>query len=255
MRLIALTDISDSIGTIRKGSAFICNNRLHADNLIAGKLAAPEETLRTWGEENGMDWRGMTVAILASGPSLSEEQCETVRAWREASDKRRVIVINTTYQRAPWADVLYACDAPWWHEYYDQASTESRGQLWTQDKVAAQKYKTLKLIPSFPGAGLSRKSGQINQGGNGGYQAIGLAHQAGAKRIILLGFDMHAKGGKHWHGDHPRGLNKRLPFADWIAKYQQLAIDLKAEGVEVVNATPDSALPWFPKASIEDALV
>ena len=251
MRLVALADISDSIGTIRKGSVFVCNNRMYRENLIACKQAVPEHG-RSWGEENGLDWRGLTAVILASGPSLTEHQCEIVKTARFMRPLR-VIAINTTYQRAPWADILYACDLPWWVEYHDKAKSEFRGQFWTQDENAAKKYG-LRYIRSVNSPGLSKQAGTIHQGGNGGYQAIGLAVQAGAKRIVLLGYDMHARGGKHWHGDHPKSLNKRLPFADWIKRYEVLAADLSAAGVEIVNCSPDSVLACFQKGSIETAL-
>ena len=57
-------------------------------------------------------WEGETVVCLASGPSLTPADVEYVRG------KARVIVINTTVLLAPWADVLYACDARWWQWHH-----------------------------------------------------------------------------------------------------------------------------------------
>jgi hypothetical protein len=65
------------------------------------------------------EWVGETAAILASGPSLTREQCEAVRG------KAKVIAVNNQAidtdcdgvrvpAMAPWADVLYAADAKWW---------------------------------------------------------------------------------------------------------------------------------------------
>jgi hypothetical protein len=70
--------------------------------------------------------------------------------------------------------------------------------------------------------------------------------------MILLGFDMH---GDHWHGKH-EGLPNPNPalFADWIQRFAVLATDLEAEGVEVVNCSPGTALRCFPTADLETAL-
>src|SRR5690348_256930 len=55
-------------------------------------------------------WTGSHVVCIASGPSLTADQCEQVRKWRQEEtqeqEKRRVIVVNTTYQIALWADAL-----------------------------------------------------------------------------------------------------------------------------------------------------
>lgn len=96
--------------------------------------------------------------------------------------------------------------------------------------------------------------------GNSGAQAINLATLAGARRLILIGFDM-CKGevdGKpdqvHWHGDHPRPLNNAPSFERFIEGMGKMAADLHADGIEVVNCSAKSALPYWPKRSLEDAL-
>lgn len=61
-------------------------------------------------------WDGEKAAIMASGPSLSDGQIEAVRAVHEPG-QCRVIVTNKTYERAPWADVLYASDGPRWERF------------------------------------------------------------------------------------------------------------------------------------------
>lgn len=198
-------------------------------------------------------WNGATVAIMASGASLSVEQCECVRAWRdERPEKRRAIAINTTFRRAPWADVLYACDWAWWQVYHDEVQKTFAGELWTQDDFAAKEYG-LHFIRSENARGLSRTPDVIHQGANSGYQAIGLAHQAGAKRIVLLGYDMR---GGHWHGDHPARLNRTQNFNNWLANFVDLAADLANAGVTVVNASTSSetVLRCFPLVELDEAL-
>jgi hypothetical protein len=201
-----------------------------------------------------LQWPGATVVILASGPSLIPEQCADVSNWRAElnTSARRVIAVNTTFRRAPWADVLYACDAPWWRVHIDEVREGFTGALWTQDKEAAREFG-LNHIESTRLPGLGKRPGLIHQGGNGGYQAINLAYQAGAKKIVLLGFDMK---GTHWHGAYTNGLANTAGhlFATWLKNFEGMAADLALGGIEVLNATPDSALKSFPAVGLEQAL-
>lgn len=243
MRLTALKTIPDYVGEIKQGRTFLCTDEEHAQSLIRRGYAEPESD--KW---DGLQWPGETVFIFASGPSLTAEQCEAVR------DRGRTIAINTTFRLAPWADVLYACDGLWWDQYIEEVRESFKGQLWTLDAEAKRKHG-VNRIESRPAPGLGKQKGVIHQGQNSGYQAINLAYQARAKRIILLGFDMKSQGKKkHWHGDHPGRLNHPLPYATWIKAFEKLAADLKAEKVEVLNATPGSALTCFPQVSLDECL-
>jgi len=149
--------------------------------------------------------------------------------------------------------VLYACDGSWWKKYIDSVREVFKGELWTQDKEAAEQYKLSRVSgANKPGLG---RNWLIHFGGNGGYQVINLVYHFGAKKIILLGYDMQRTDGKsHHHGDHPGELNRSLNFKEWIKKFNALAPELCAEGVEVINATRKTALDCFRKIKLEDAL-
>ena len=125
--------------------------------------------------------------------------------------------------------------------------------MWTQDYPASQKYG-LYRIDGDKANGLGR--GKVHYGANSGYQAINLAYLFGAKKIILLGLDCKRGENKkaHWHGDHPGPLNKDMPIKTWLKSFPKLAEDLKTEGVEVINATRDTALECFSKIQLEVAL-
>jgi uncharacterized Rossmann fold enzyme len=91
-----------------------------------------------------------------------------------------------------------------------------------------------------------------------------LAYHFGARRIILLGYDMQHTGGKrHWHPDYPSGavingevvrMDNATPVINWRGRFSALARDLERESVEVVNATRTSALRCFPQMKLEAAL-
>lgn len=148
---------------------------------------------------------------------------------------------------------MYACDGDWWDENIGEVLSKFEGELWTQDFNASEKFG-LNRIEGESEKGLGKD--KIHFGANSGYQMVNLAYLFGAKKIILLGFDMKRGENKksHWHGDHPGALNKSMPINKWIQNFNPLASDLKAEGVTVINATRDSDLECFERQKLEVAL-
>jgi hypothetical protein len=192
-------------------------------------------------------WNGRTVAILASGPSMSAETAELVR-----NKSLPTIVINTTFHLAPWADMLYAADNKWWTFHRKKALAFS-GLKVTCD--AATTYPEVLLLRNAGREGFEPKRDAIRTGGNSSYQALHIAVQAGAKRVLLFGVDMKG-GGKHWHGQHPDGLGSTSPatYPDWIKEFTKLSDILRRGGVKVINATPGSAMQCFDIQTPEQAL-
>jgi len=85
---------------------------------------------------------------------------------------------------------------------------------------------------------------------NTGAAAVNLAMILGARRVFLLGFDMHlSKDGKaNWHSQLNKRSNKNV-YADFLEGFMQLSIALKS-GVfncEIINVTDNSDLDLFPK--------
>lgn len=97
---------------------------------------------------------------------------------------------------------------------------------------------------------------EVGWGGNSGFQALNLAVNFGARRIILIGYDMQIANGVHWHGRHGSGLNNPAEsnVRAWRRHFGSIAGHLADLGVEVVNASRETALTCFPRARIEDAL-
>lgn len=105
--------------------------------------------------------------------------------------------------------------------------------------------------------GLSFDPKVLHTGGNSGYQAINLAVLLGAKKILLLGYDMSKPNGRsHWHGDHPEGMNNPEDghFKRWKEAFATILPDLEKAGVEVVNCTDGSELNCFRRASLESEI-
>lgn len=125
--------------------------------------------------------------------------------------------------------------------------------LWTQSQRSAKRYD-LRHWPGESKAGLGKT--KIHFGSNSGYQAVNLAYLLGAKKIILLGYDMQTDGDQvHFFGKHPYHQRSGSPsnslMKDWCEKFVALARDLKLEGVEVINATRKTALTAFDHQELE----
>src|SRR5690606_22951346 len=177
--------------------------------------------------------RWHSVVCIASGPSLTADDCEKARAWRSQGRGRAVVVTNTTFQLCPWADALYAMDRAWWNKYRAQVAAGFRGECLT----SAQ---------NVPGA----KTVIFRQGGNSGAGAMSLAEHFGARRIILLGYDCQYTGGKaHWHGNHPKGLGNAASLPKWQAQFAEMAGHLAH--CHIINCSRHTALPFWPRQRLE----
>lgn len=187
-----------------------------------------------------------TAIVIASGPSASEADLSLIKGWP-------VIVVNDCFRLYPGADILYACDHQWW-DIHHKDTKGFAGERWTQCRQTAQKYD-LSHIAGEPGAGFSTRRGLIFFNWNSGAQAMQLAWQLGAGRLILIGFDLGPiKGKVHWFGDHPRGLINDSPWQMFEGAFEIMATDCRKLGIEVINTSMASRLRCFPRMPLAEAL-
>lgn len=201
-------------------------------------------------------WPGETCVVLGAGPSLTAEQCEQVRG------RARVIAVNNTGidtvdsftgelipARAPWADVLFASDAKWWREYQVRAMKFAGLKVTC---VNGLRWDGLHNLAFSPRAPFDDRPTHLVSGGNSGYQAVHLAAHFGARRILLLGFDMREVNmRRHYFGNHPPPCNSKGRFDRWIRNFRSLAAYLETKGVALINCTPGSALTGMKRSTLE----
>jgi hypothetical protein len=189
---------------------------------------------------------GGTVVCFAGGPSLTREDVEYCRTRVDGA-----VAVNTAYQLAEWATALYAADWIWWQ--WHRGAPTFPGLKYTLTRQSTR-WPGVQLLKKTGDEGLELKPDGLRTGRNGGYQAINLAVHLGAKRIILLGYDMQKgpKGESHWHGDHPR--HTESPYGIFVRKFDTIVKPLAAAGVSVVNCSRHSALKCFPKADLAEVL-
>jgi hypothetical protein len=193
------------------------------------------------------DWRGQSVVLVASGPSARDAGIDRARG------RARVLCINNSYKLAPWGDALYACDEKWWQAHPE--ALDFQGLKFGH----AEGFKHPDVLPvgiDTVSNQLLATPGRVGGGGNGGFQALNLALQCGARRIALVGYDMCLDRGTHWHGRHEQGLNNPGPgnIRRWRQILDAQAPTLDAAGVQVFNCSPVSALEAYPKCTLEQAL-
>lgn len=195
------------------------------------------------------EWSGETAFLLGGGPSLRGFDPEVIRGCG------RIIAINNSYELCPWADVLYYCDSSWWKRHRIAALRIFTGKY--RISIGTSEDDTLRIQPSRT-SGLSQRPGSLCHGGNSGYQAIGLAYLFGASRIVLLGYDMRVVGERsHWHDGHPGGTLASQQNAlqeMFLPHFASLVEPLQRAGVEVINATPGSALTCWPHRPLGEIL-
>jgi hypothetical protein len=185
------------------------------------------------------DWSGRTVVCIASGPSLTVEDCEAVKASGHPT-----VVTNTTFRTCTWADVLFGFDEPWWRRYIDEVKAVFHGLLFSKSPVV---YKL--------GVECAHNDRRFVSFGLSGTDAISLAFAAGSKRILMLGYDSQFTDGKsHHHGDHPKGLNNCGSIHSWPVRFGRLSKYAKNIGVSIINVSRVSALTCFERDSLEACL-
>jgi hypothetical protein len=153
-------------------------------------------------------------AVLATGPSLTPEQVVRVQHLR----------------LAPWAEALVSADRAWWKHHVPD--------------FAGRKFSAMPVhgidTEQLPG---------VVMGTNSGLLAVQVAVSLGAKRVLLLGFDM---GGTHFFGPHPEGLKNTKPHR--FEQFKRQFADYRPRGVEIINCTPGSALTCYPTATLDACL-
>ena len=231
-------------------------------------------------------WEDDDVWILGGGPSLTKQfgiPDEVVQSVRNGNSPpsvyspymkelhdRHVIGINVAYLIGDWIDMVFFGDSAFFLNHI-QGLAKFPG-LKVSCHPLTEKYDWVKYTPRGKPKGISDNPRMVCWNGNSGAAAISVAANAGAKRIILLGFDMKLddKNKQHWHGlygshkrqaveENRRNRNRKVrpfhyPFDRHLRGFPSIALDAKRRGIEILNACPDSAIKDFPRYSLKELL-
>lgn len=199
------------------------------------------------------DWRGEAAAIIASGMSTKKANVGLLKG------RCRVIAIKQNHEIAPFADVVYGCDGPWWRSVQGLKKFNGLKLSW-ENGVCNSEFgiQKVEIDSATSDRMLFDKVGLVGAGGNSGFQALNLAIQFGANRILLVGFDAQGTyGNEHWYGRNTAmGMNNpdENNYRRWRRAFGEVSGEIAARGVEVINTSLDSAITCFKKQSIEETL-
>ena len=194
-----------------------------------------------------------TVYIVAGGPSLRGFDFRKL-------DDLPVIAINRAYEVLPKARALYWTDGTFFREHKSNlhvhaapVKAAARDMLYGYGRY--ENYPWVKPYELTGFRGLERKLGGLRHGNNSGHAALNLAHQLGARRIVLLGYDMYIDPDRdHWHDGYKIPMKDRTLRDKMCPFFLEIARELADEGVEVLNASEFSRIRCWPRLPLDKVL-
>lgn len=195
-----------------------------------------------------------TAIVIGTGPSITTEQIRLSHLGKNKCDFKLFGCNNSIFDFN--LDVHHACNYQWQDEYAEKVK-DYPCDKWTTRPESAKKYPWLKYIEERWIPGLSRDKEYIAAHHGTGPQLVNLAYLYGARRMLLIGWDMRHKGQRHYFGEYPpschhvtRNLGPDGELSGLIAEME--TIKPEDYGLEIINCTPDSAMKCFPFGRLED---
>jgi uncharacterized Rossmann fold enzyme len=199
-------------------------------------------------------WASETVYIVGGGPSAGRYDLSTLH------QRGLVVAVNDSAARLPYADVIFTASPPW-VRHRKKLVHAHRGQLVIRTSHSPRIIHRWKLPPDTVVIPLRSANGitdaELREGHNSGTEAIYWAVSRGARRIVLIGFDMEPGRAVHWHGGYEwmtkRMLDKegREKYPLWARATERVAEDLESAGVKCWNANPESAIRAWPFTELD----
>jgi hypothetical protein len=182
-------------------------------------------------------WAGKNVAVLATGPSLVEEDVVAVRDAGFIT-----VAVNHAWTIAPWCDVIYAGDGRYWRAHYEEIDkTAPKAKRYSKSANAHKKYRAIYAKTAMKG---DYNSGQM---------ALEYALRQGPKLIVMLGFDVSLDDGFHFHGSHEKTPNpNKKRIGRWVEQFSRIPNFYNVD--HVINCSRKTALTMFKRESLEDVL-
>lgn len=219
-------------------------------------------------------WQGERCWIIGGGPSVATQfniPPGLVHAVREgktgisayspymaALHGEHVIGVNGAYKLGSWLDVCFFGDKDWYF------ANNKELEEWPGLVVGCAEFLALPGFEYLPVKhllkeprkyyGISAHPQRVCWNHNSGAAAISLAHHMGCKQIILLGFDMclNNEGAGHWHNMYANKTD--MPFHRHLVGFARIAKDAKELGIELLNASPNSAIKELKKVCVNELL-
>lgn len=235
----------------------------------AGDHGAARALIGTHGAGGSLETNPGVVAIIGGGPSLRGVDLERLRGRVHA------VAVNATASALPWCEVAVTHDASHLTERFrgypgrvvaglPLAALEARGRL--------EGYELRRRLVTDR---LSEVDDVLHSGGHtSAHTALNYASLLRPRRVVLFGIDLTDFWGpdEYWHRSMDpynrrrfEGLETRPTFDRWHeyrsrklgnapAVFASTVPQLERAGIEVLNASPDSALTCFPRMSPDEGI-
>lgn len=191
--------------------------------------------------------QGATVFIVGGGNSLRGFDYEKLSG-------RKVIGINQACVYLPNLTAIYWADEDWAARNDDTLNAHACklrfcGKPHPSDAVLHTEQKLLGGATALKITGQLGLDDDINcvRGNNSGSHVINLCINAGAARIVLLGFDMKLK---HWHDDYTLSYTDEV-YNGFLDSIESIA---RSTHIQIINCSIESRINVFPKVPIERVL-
>lgn len=223
-------------------------------------------------------WEGGDVWIIGGGPSIAEQfnipdeivqgvkqgslPLNTFSPYMAAIHGKHVIGINVAFMIGPWIDMVFFGDNGFYLRFKRDLASFPGLKISANSQPGRDGFVKCLGRDGSHTKGISMRPGYVSWNYNSGAASISIAAQTGAKRIILLGFDMNLGKDKmqHFHNVYARGpvtddrRLRKLPFPRHLRGFPNIAQDAKKLGIEILNASPNSSIDSFPKYTVKELL-
>jgi hypothetical protein len=193
---------------------------------------------------------GLVVVLVGGGPSLADLDLALLSG-------HRFIAINSGCRKvrpiATAGDPLYFSDNSW------NANRPELAAGWPGPVITCNRNTKARLgeaVRRIDTGALVAHMGVMpdHAGASSGHVAACLAAVMGASRIVLVGFDgRFVDGSSHGHDDY-REQDAAVYAERFVPAWAALAPAFARLGVDLLNATPGSAIRDFPAVTLAAAL-
>ncbi len=190
-------------------------------------------------------WDSQDVYIIGGGKSLEHFN------WSLLHNKCTIGCNDAFKHGVKVSKICFFGDSRWL-DIFKEDLAKYKGVVFTNSPALYKTKLDWLWVMQRESSGIHSKS--LGWNFSTGACAINLAILLGAKRIYLLGFDMHLINGQNnWHPNLLTRPDSDI-FSKFIEGFGLLKKDLqkKYPQIEVINVTDNSSLNLFPKIGVEE---
>jgi hypothetical protein len=199
-------------------------------------------------------WDDKPVAIIGNGKSILGFDLNRLRG------RFYVLAVKGAMFNIPWADAGFGLDTPRYLEWCGMLNTIRYPVYWAAQKVEhfgpGPHAPCVRFIRRIDTSDISDDASAIFSGGSSGFGALNVAHLKHAKRVMLLGYDYDAdtRGFADLRAYIETRSQDENRWRTWGKAFDQVKRRFETQGTQIINASPKSRIPTFPKMTIDEAM-